>query len=279
MTDDAHHIMEAFTHFGHKKTHGKSAQQPVAAEDEQRRLDASCWKGYHKQGTKMKGNTRVNNCVKSEEEMMPAPTFYDLLHRMKSGKKHVPVHDKHMHDLAKQDSREPYDAQDYVQDMEMRGEQEEAKNAHAASDLPSLFQFAKMLKHHDWTYEYSDDSSVWRKGAAQAQAINKALSQGGKPYQDVYDRFHQQKDGVAFEHPAKDAQELQRDSDALHDMHVQAEQVAHQINQDMDAASIAHPQQLWNLYWSAFSILKGVSRLAAEKNYAKIVKACREHNI
>jgi len=28
------------------------------------RLDPSCWDGYKKQGTKMKGDTRVNNCVK-----------------------------------------------------------------------------------------------------------------------------------------------------------------------------------------------------------------------
>lgn len=30
------------------------------------RLDPSCWDGYHKEGTKVKGNTRVNNCVKNE---------------------------------------------------------------------------------------------------------------------------------------------------------------------------------------------------------------------
>jgi hypothetical protein len=28
------------------------------------RLDPSCWKGYKKSGTKVKGGTRVNNCVK-----------------------------------------------------------------------------------------------------------------------------------------------------------------------------------------------------------------------
>ena len=28
------------------------------------RLDSKCWKGYRKAGTKLKGNTRVNNCVK-----------------------------------------------------------------------------------------------------------------------------------------------------------------------------------------------------------------------
>jgi hypothetical protein len=32
--------------------------------EEKQRLDPSCWKGYKKQGTKMKGGVRVNNCVK-----------------------------------------------------------------------------------------------------------------------------------------------------------------------------------------------------------------------
>jgi len=38
------------------------------------RLDPKCWKGYRKQGTKMKGGKRVNNCVKEEvlhEELTP----------------------------------------------------------------------------------------------------------------------------------------------------------------------------------------------------------------
>ena len=36
-------------------------------ENEDQRLDPKCWKGYRKQGTKMKGDTRVNNCVKIGE--------------------------------------------------------------------------------------------------------------------------------------------------------------------------------------------------------------------
>lgn len=35
--------------------------------EEKQRLDPSCWKGYKKSGTKMKGSTRVNNCVKIGE--------------------------------------------------------------------------------------------------------------------------------------------------------------------------------------------------------------------
>ena len=39
--------------------------------DEGQRLDHKCWKGYKKQGTKMKGGIRVNNCVKKAATPMP----------------------------------------------------------------------------------------------------------------------------------------------------------------------------------------------------------------
>jgi len=34
--------------------------------EQRQRLDPKCWKGYKKSGTKVKGGTRVNNCVKSK---------------------------------------------------------------------------------------------------------------------------------------------------------------------------------------------------------------------
>ena len=34
---------------------------------EKQRLDPKCWDGYKKKGTKMKGDTRVNNCVPVKE--------------------------------------------------------------------------------------------------------------------------------------------------------------------------------------------------------------------
>ena len=37
--------------------------------EEKRRLDSSCWKGYRKAGTKLKGGVRVNNCVKVKEDV------------------------------------------------------------------------------------------------------------------------------------------------------------------------------------------------------------------
>ena len=35
----------------------------VEAKATSQRLDPKCWKGYKKQGTKVKGGVRVNNCV------------------------------------------------------------------------------------------------------------------------------------------------------------------------------------------------------------------------
>jgi hypothetical protein len=44
-------------------------KKEAGVDEEKQRLDPSCWKGYRKQGTKMKGNTRVNNCVPVSEDV------------------------------------------------------------------------------------------------------------------------------------------------------------------------------------------------------------------
>ena len=38
----------------------------LITEGVKQRLDAKCWKGKHKEGTKIKGGVRVNNCVPNE---------------------------------------------------------------------------------------------------------------------------------------------------------------------------------------------------------------------
>lgn len=38
----------------------------IISEEVKTRLDAKCWKGKHKEGTKVKGGVRVNNCVPNE---------------------------------------------------------------------------------------------------------------------------------------------------------------------------------------------------------------------
>ena len=49
------------------KIHPGNTQLGMKKFGEDQRLDPKCWKGYRKQGTKMKGGTRVNNCVKVGE--------------------------------------------------------------------------------------------------------------------------------------------------------------------------------------------------------------------
>ncbi len=49
-----------------KNKPAKSGDLVGGMEEEKQRLDPSCWKGYKKQGTKMKGGVRVNNCVPKE---------------------------------------------------------------------------------------------------------------------------------------------------------------------------------------------------------------------
>ena len=41
----------------------------IITEKTKQRLDPKCWDGYKKQGTKMKGGVRVNNCVKEDVEI------------------------------------------------------------------------------------------------------------------------------------------------------------------------------------------------------------------
>jgi hypothetical protein len=66
-------------HCAGKKKHNESVEMEMVCEDcgmcethgnqmmeVKQRLDAKCWKGKHKEGTKIKGGVRVNNCVPNE---------------------------------------------------------------------------------------------------------------------------------------------------------------------------------------------------------------------
>lgn len=41
------------------------------------RLDPKCWKGHHKEGTKVKGGVRVNNCVPNNESVASPEEYSD----------------------------------------------------------------------------------------------------------------------------------------------------------------------------------------------------------
>ena len=64
-------IKHALDELAKKKRKGgigsRGIDPQLSVDEAKQRLDPKCWKGYRKQGTKMKGNTRVNNCVKIGE--------------------------------------------------------------------------------------------------------------------------------------------------------------------------------------------------------------------
>ena len=80
-------------HCAGKKKHNESVEMEMVCEDcgmcethgdhmmeVKQRLDAKCWKGKHKEGTKIKGGVRVNNCVPKESklnEFAPSPGYGD----------------------------------------------------------------------------------------------------------------------------------------------------------------------------------------------------------
>ncbi len=58
--------------------------QKVRFDEVKQRLDPKCWKGYRKQGTKIKDGVRVNNCVKVNENMDEdeEELYYDAINHM-----------------------------------------------------------------------------------------------------------------------------------------------------------------------------------------------------
>jgi hypothetical protein len=86
-------------HCAGKKKHNESVEMEMVCEDcgmcethgnhmmeVKQRLDAKCWKGKHKEGTKIKGGVRVNNCVPNESiEEDSKGLYYNVNKRKAAG--------------------------------------------------------------------------------------------------------------------------------------------------------------------------------------------------
>ena len=46
----------------------------------------------------------------------------------------------------------------------------------------SLVDYIAALKHHDWTFEYSDDGFMWRRGHDQLKALQAYASLADKDF-------------------------------------------------------------------------------------------------
>ncbi|NBP02170.1 MAG: hypothetical protein EBU90_18970 [Proteobacteria bacterium] len=205
-----------------------------------------------------------DNEAKPEGEEMPYPEFAKLSkHVSPKSSKEKEETDPEIHDLAKSDSREEH----------------ENKNEDEESGLPSLYQFHKMLQAHDWEYQYSDDGSVYRRGAQQERDIARAIEKGGKSYEDLYKEYRKNIGNKEFKGPEKTRDEIDQDADLLRAMAARMKEVSQHLIHDIDANSITHPQQLWDLYYPAYYILSQIKDIAEAKNFKHVLNSINKHNI
>jgi hypothetical protein len=65
-----------------------------------------------------------------------------------------------------------------------------------------LADFEQLLKNHDWTYEFADDSGQFAKGIEQAKAIESAVSSGGDEYRKLYEEYRPKSVKSTLEQPS-----------------------------------------------------------------------------
>lgn len=136
--------------------------------------------------------------------------------------------------------------------------------------LPTLNQFWRILRNHDWTFEYSDDHSVWRRGSAELSAIKDIVEAGGKEYKNLFDEYSNyawRKDNSINEPvrppPTKEQQ--------LQDLKMLSE-LANNLNQACDnswsveSSQITHADQLWKILNPLSSMISRIRDIIDDKS-------------
>lgn len=53
----------------------------------------------------------------------------------------------------------------------------------------TLGEYWDLLSKHDWTFDMSDDHSVWKRGQAEKTTLQ-AIARYSDAHQDLYDQWH-----------------------------------------------------------------------------------------
>jgi len=99
-------------------------------------------------------------------------------------------------------------------------DKEKLANKIKYSDSPEMEEYIKLLKSHDWTYDYSDDHSVWQRGSKEADAIRR-LGDKVDPDRELYKKHSPFYDDVKDESqytPTRDKEDLEAKKKALQDL-------------------------------------------------------------
>jgi hypothetical protein len=134
--------------------------------------------------------------------------------------------------------------------------------------IPSLNQFWKMLQSHDWTYEYSDDGSVWRRGQQQLDAIRAVVEHGTDEHKELFNQWSEYAWGKSKQMPVmpmRTKEEQLADCEMIHFIAEKLDDIVSEIY-SIQNDQVVSAEQLWKLVNPASSILYKLHELAAEKN-------------
>lgn len=137
----------------------------------------------------------------------------------------------------------------------------------AEETIPSLNEFWKMLRNHDWTYEYSDDGSVWRRGQKQYDEIQNAVKNGTSEHRDLFYQYSEYAWGRSKVQPSKPKRtrdEQYKDQSKIVDLANKLQELVEEVYR-LDSDQIISAEQLWRIVNPTSSILYKMHELAEEK--------------
>lgn len=136
--------------------------------------------------------------------------------------------------------------------------------------LPSLNEFWNMLHNHDWSYNYSDDHSVWRRGEAQIGEIRAIVEAGGEEYKKLFNEYSEyawRKDNSIKQpvRPERTKEDRNSDREVLVNLSNNLDSISKEI-WALEEDQITDATQLWKLYNPLQSMLYKIRDLVEEKS-------------
>lgn len=136
--------------------------------------------------------------------------------------------------------------------------------------LPSLNKFWRILRNHDWTYEYSDDHNVWRRGSAELSFIRSIVEQGGEDYKKLFEEYSEyawRKDNSIKEplRPQPSKEQQIEDLNTLREIGERLEDICKEL-WEIEASQITFVDQLWNITNPLSSMLNKTRDIIEEKS-------------
>ncbi len=215
-----------------KKADKKPKSKSV--EEEKQRLDAKCWSGYKKQGTKMKGGVRVNNCVPAEsvseekvEEIKANPEYMRAAERSRSV-----ARDTQRSYYASPEEKAKARKTELKRDKGIAGYSKRHRKEHPEMYPKITPRPAPKLR--DPSTEYSDDYSVWAKG--RRDTIDEAMRM--QDYLDRAEELHKQMLEANRKNDTAEFERLKKERDKLDAMARQGMVAESDISEDIIAQKL-----------------------------------------